>query len=127
MWNSKDLNWIRKNKKKKVAKMSKNTKIKSIEKQEIQDELIITDSSLVLIVLHDKKKLILEHLLEKDMTIQDLRQTIGLNPGTIKRHLDDLKLHNLVFESRIEKNDYNITMKYYRAVARSFKISIQIP
>ena len=110
--------------------MSKNTSINSSEKQEIQeiiDELIITDSSLVLIVLHDKKKLILEHLLEKDMTIQDLRQTIGLNPGTIKRHLDDLKKHNLVFESRIEKNDYNITMKYYRAVARSFKISIQIP
>jgi DNA-binding transcriptional ArsR family regulator len=113
-----------------VAKMSKNTNINSSEKkekQEIQDELIITDSSLVLIVLHDKKKLILENLLEKDMTIQDLRQTIGLNPGTIKRHLDDLKKHNLVFESRIEKNDYNITMKYYRAVARSFKISIQIP
>ncbi len=110
--------------------MSKNTNINSTEKQEIQeikDKLIITDSSLVLIVLHDKKKLILEHLLEKDMTIQDLRQTIGLNPGTIKRHLDDLKKHNLVFESRIEKNDYNITMKYYRAVAKSFKISIQIP
>ena len=107
--------------------MSKNTRFNASEKQEIQDELIITDSSLVLIVLHDKKKLILEHLLEKDMTIQDLRQTIGLNPGTIKRHLDDLKLHKLVFESRIEKNDYNITMKYYRAVAKSFKIKVQIP
>ena len=110
--------------------MSKNTNINSSEKQkiqEIQEELTITDSSLVLIVLHDKKKLILEQLLEKDMTIQDLRQTIGLNPGTIKRHLDDLKKNNLVFESRIEKNDYNITMKYYRAVAKSFRISIQIP
>ena len=110
--------------------MSKNTSINSTEKQkiqEIQDELIITDSSLVLIVLHDKKKLILEQLLEKEMTIQDLRQSIGLNPGTIKRHLDDLKKNNLVFESRIEKNDYNITMKYYRAVARSFKINIRIP
>ena len=107
--------------------MSKNTSINASEKQEIRDELIITDSSLVLIVLHDKKKLILENLLEKDMTIQDLRQSIGLNPGTIKRHLDDLKLHKLVFESRIEKNDYNITMKYYRAVAKSFKINIHIP
>ena len=107
--------------------MSKNTSINASEKQKIQDELIITDSSLVLIILHDKKKLILENLLEKDMTIQDLRQSIGLNPGTIKRHLDDLKLHKLVFESRIEKNDYNITMKYYRAVAKSFKIKVQIP
>ncbi len=110
--------------------MSKNTNINSSEKQKnqgIKDELIITDSSLVLIVLHDKKKLILEQLLEKEMTIQDLRQAIGLNPGTIKRHLDDLKKNNLVFESRIEKNDYNITMKFYRAVARIFKISIQIP
>ena len=107
--------------------MSKNTRINTSKKQEIQDELIITDSSLVLIVLHDKKKLILENLLKKDMTIQDLRQSIGLNPGTIKRHLDDLKLHKLVFESRIEKNDYNITMKFYRAVAKSFKINVQIP
>jgi len=110
--------------------MSKNTSINSSEKQEIQeivDELIITDSSLVLIVLHDKKKLILERFLEKDMTIQDLREAIGLNPGTIKRHLDDLKENNLVFESKKVKNDYNITMKYYRAVARSFKISIKIP
>ena len=110
--------------------MSKNTNVNSSEKQKIQeikDELIITDSSLVLIVLHDKKKLILEHLLEKEMTIQDLSQTIGLNPGTIKRHLQNLLDHELIFSPRTVKNDYNIKMTYYRAVARSFKISIQIP
>ena len=110
--------------------MSKNTNINPSEKQEIQeivDELIITDSSLVLIVLHDKKKLILEHLLEKDMTIQDLREAIGLNPGTIKRHLKNLLDHKLIFSPRTATNDYNIKMTYYRAVAKSFKISIQIP
>jgi len=107
--------------------MSKNTSINKSENQEIQDELIITDSSLVLIVLHDKKKLILEHLLEKEMTIQDLSQTIGLNPGTIKRHLKNLLENKLIFSPRFTFNDYNIKMTYYRAVARSFKISIQIP
>jgi len=107
--------------------MSKNTSINTSEKQEIQDELIITDSSLVLIVLHDKKKLILEHLLENEMTIQDLSQAIGLNPGTIKRHLKNLLENKLIFSPRHTFNDYNIKMTYYRAVAKSFKISIQIP
>jgi len=92
----------------------------------IKEEIKITDSSLALIVLHEKKKMILKMLLEKAMTIQDLKKATNLNPGTIKRHLDDLVKNELVFVAKVKYSDYNIRMKYYRATAKNFIINIKI-
>lgn len=92
----------------------------------IKEEIKITDSSLALIVLHEKKKMILKMLLEKAMTIQDLKKATNLNPGTIKRHLDDLVKNKLVFVAQVKYSDYNIRMKYYRATAKNFTINIKI-
>ncbi len=99
----------------------------SIDKSsKIKEEIKITDSSLALIVLHEKKKMILKMLLEKAMTIQDLKKATNLNPGTIKRHLDDLVKNKLVFVAKVKYSDYNIRMKYYRATAKNFIINIKI-
>ena len=93
----------------------------------MEESISISDPAKVVVILHEKKLIILEHLIKKAMTIQDLRKITGMNPGTIKRHLKDLLANGLVKVARTIKNDYNITMTYYRAMAKEFNISIHIP
>ena len=50
-----------------------------------------------------------------------------INPGTIKRHLDDLIANDLVFMIFDDRSEYNVKMKFYSAKARNFIIDIKIP
>jgi len=106
--------------------MARNFNSSNSKTLKIKEEIKITDPSLALIVFHEKKKMILKMLLEKAMTIQDLKKATNLNPGTIKRHLDDLVKNELVFVAQVKYSDYNIRMKYYRATAKNFIINIKI-
>ena len=106
---------------------SSDTPISQPPSQLIQQTLTVTDSELALTILHGKKKIILSLLLNKAMTIQEIKKETGLNPGTIKRHLLDLMasdLISIVDERRSEK--YNINMKFYRAKAREIRIDITL-
>ncbi|MFW9995554.1 MAG: ArsR family transcriptional regulator, partial [Candidatus Odinarchaeota archaeon] len=70
---------------------------------------------------------ILKLLIEQEMNIISLKKAINLNPGTIKRHLTTLVQKGLVAQSRVETNIYGIKMKFYRATAKQFVISIKWP
>jgi len=93
----------------------------------IKLEKKITDPNAVPILFHEKKQLILKLLIEKEMTIIDIKNAIKMNPGTIKRHIKDLVENKLVKQSRIETNKYGIKMKYYRATAKRFIFNIEWP
>ena len=95
--------------------------------ERIQDGIRITDPKLARILLHRDKKRIISDLIEKEMTIQELSSSTEINPGTIKRHLDNLISNKLVFMSRQERTKYNVKQKFYSAVARQFIIDIKIP
>lgn len=103
-----------------ASNVSENTK-------EPAEKLIIKESAQVSQIMHEKKQLILLEIFRIPLTIQDLKIKTGMNPGTIKRHLDDLMAHNLVYVQRTERNEYNILMKYYRAQAKKFIINICLP
>lgn len=92
-----------------------------------EEELIIQDPELVIKVMHEKKQEILKILFEKALTIQDIKKQTKINPGTIKRHLDDLVEHGLVYVEFEERNPYNILMKHYRAKAKKFIINFILP
>ncbi|MFX1254799.1 MAG: winged helix-turn-helix domain-containing protein [Promethearchaeota archaeon] len=94
---------------------------------QIIPEKVITDHEAVPILFHSQKQKILKFLLEKEMTIIDLKKATNMNPGTIKRHLTDLVKKGLVKQSRTVINKYSITMKYYRATAKQFIIKIKWP
>jgi len=97
------------------------------EKYEQQEEIIISNPEVVPILFHEKKGSILKMLIDKEMTIIDIKNKTGMNPGTIKRHITDLLKHNLIFISREKINDYSILMKFYRARAKKFIIKITWP
>ena len=61
------------------------------------------------------------------MNIIELKNATKMNPGTVKRHINDLLDHGLVQQTRLEKNMYSITEKYYRATAKTFIIQLRWP
>ena len=88
---------------------------------------IISDPSVVPVLFHKKKQFILNLLLEREFNIMELKQETNLNPGTIKRYLDDLVSKDLAFLTRKVQNEYGFFLKYYRATAKSFIIHIEWP
>ncbi|MFX0015998.1 MAG: ArsR family transcriptional regulator [Promethearchaeota archaeon] len=94
---------------------------------DIPESKIISDPSTVPVLFHEKKQMILNLLLEKELNIMELKQETNLNPGTIKRYLDDLVSNDLAFLSRKVQNEYGFFLKYYRATAKSFIIHIEWP
>ncbi len=93
----------------------------------IKDEFLVTDPSAVPVMFHNKKNLILKLLIQNEMTIIDLKHKTGMNPGTIKRHLNDLLEFNLIYISREQISDYGIVMKYYIATAKRYKFEMSWP
>ena len=94
-------------------------------------ELRITDPNAVSTIFHEVKGPILRLLIDKFMTIRELSEMeIGgtkYNPGTIKRHLEDLLSFRLIQQLEPVKNTYGITLKYYRATAQKFIIQLVFP
>jgi DNA-binding MarR family transcriptional regulator len=96
--------------------------------EHIKDSLVITSPEIARILLHDDKKQIITLLIHNnEMTIQELAKATSKNPGTIKRHIDDLIRKKMVFKSSQKRSEYNVKMKYYSAVAKKFEITFQIP
>lgn len=93
----------------------------------LRTEKIITDPSAVPVLFHEKKQQILQLIIEKEMNIIDLNHATQMNPGTIKRHLNDLVEKGLVEQSRVETNIYSIKMKFYRATAKQFIVNLKWP
>ena len=94
---------------------------------QIKENLIISNPLAIPIIFHEKKGMILKLLIEKEMTIIDLKHKTGLNPGTIKRHIDDLLQYDLVFISKTKISEQSVVMKFYRAAARKFFFETEWP
>jgi transcriptional antiterminator len=99
----------------------------SDDSSDIPESKVISDPSVVPVLFHKQKQLILKLLLEKEFNIMELKQETNLNPGTIKRYLDDLVSKELIFLARKVQNEYGFFLKYYRATAKSFIIHIEWP
>ena len=106
-----------------VADKDKNKKETSL----IKEKFTISNPSAIPIIFHEKKGMILKLLIEKEMTIIDLKHETGLNPGTIKRHIDDLLQYDLVFISKTQISEQSVVMKFYRAKAKEFNFNIKWP
>lgn len=92
----------------------------------IKDELIITDPLHISCLVHEKKQIILKFLIKSDYTIRELSRDTNINPGTVKRHLNDMEQLGLVKFVRQEKNEYGIILKFYRAVSKKFKVDFEL-
>jgi DNA-binding IclR family transcriptional regulator len=92
-----------------------------------EKKIIFTDPKIIRIILHEQKLQILNIVLKEMKNIQELKDLTGINPGTIKRNLDELMEVGLVEVAETKMSNYNIKMKYYRAVGTQFELKFQLP
>ncbi len=93
----------------------------------IKDEILIENPVAIEILLHDQKKKILKLLIEKDMNLMDLKNATGINPGTIKRYIFEMKDAGLALPTIEKMHQNGIRMQFYRAKAKHFVIHIRWP
>jgi DNA-binding MarR family transcriptional regulator len=104
-----------------VERLGEKTDVDKQDIPEIPDQKESSNPEIVPILFHPKKQQILAELIKQEMTIVDLKNKLMINPGTVKRHLDDLIKVGLVVESRTIQNQFKMVMKFYRATAKQFE------
>lgn len=79
------------------------------------------------IIVHKQKREVLKVLIENELNIKEIENITKINPGTIKRHLDDLVENGLIIQTQTVKNEYGFVLKYYRAVVKKLIVNFEWP
>ena len=94
-------------------------------KRRIKDMEVIEDKKLIKLLMEPtRSKIVFDYLVKDSMTVKQLSEVTGKNPGTILHHIQKLKEVGLVFEERTETTQTGIVQRYYRASAREFRMGI---
>lgn len=93
----------------------------------IKDEIILDNPEVITFFKSEGKQDILKILINQEMNLHEIRNTLKMNPGTVKRHLDQLLEFKLIEQTREDTNSWGVKMKYYRAVAKKFIIHYSWP
>lgn len=95
---------------------------------QIRDVIVMTDPNAAMVLFSKKSPaihLILDSLVHEEKTIYGLKVSLHLNPGGIKRHIDELLAHGFITQVRETRNDLGMTLKYYRATAKRFEFRFE--
>jgi DNA-binding transcriptional ArsR family regulator len=94
-------------------------------KPRIEDIEVIEDKKTIKLLMEPTRaKIVFDYLVKDAMTVKQLSEVTGKNPGTILHHIQKLKEVGIVFEERTEQTPTGIVQKYYRATAREFRMGI---
>jgi len=94
-------------------------------KPRVKDMQVIEDKKLIKLLMEPTRaKIVFDHLVKGSMTVKQLADFTGKNPGTILHHIQKLKEVGLVFEERTEQTQTGIVQRYYRASAREYRMGI---
>jgi DNA-binding transcriptional ArsR family regulator len=94
-------------------------------KPRIEDIEVIEDKKTIKLLMEPTRaKIVFDYLVKDAMTVKQLSEVTGKNPGTILHHIQKLKEAGIVFEERTEQTPTGIVQKYYRATAREFRMGI---
>ncbi|MFX1518335.1 MAG: ArsR/SmtB family transcription factor [Promethearchaeota archaeon] len=98
---------------------------------EIKQIMVLRDVKVLKALLNKLRSKILQLLITKEYTVQQLTNVLSemlekeINPGTIYHHVKELQKARLVAETRTVQ-EKNIVSRYYRAVAREFRVDFSI-
>ncbi|MFX1482208.1 MAG: winged helix-turn-helix domain-containing protein [Promethearchaeota archaeon] len=94
-------------------------------KRRIKDMEVIEDKKLIKLLMEPTRaKIVFDYLVKDAMTVKQLSEVTGKNPGTILHHIQKLKEAGIVFEERTEQTQTGIVQRYYRASAREYRMGI---
>lgn len=91
----------------------------------MKDLEIISDPKTIKILFEPTRAaIVFKYLVHGSMTVKQLADATGKNPGTILHHIDKLKSAGLVIQERTEQTVTGIVQRYYRAIAREYRLGI---
>lgn len=94
-------------------------------KPRVKDIEVIEDKRVIKLLMEPTRaKIVFDYLVKDAMTVKQLSEVTGKNPGTILHHIQKLKEVGIVFEERTEQTQTGIVQRYYRATAREFRMGI---
>jgi len=86
---------------------------------------VIEDKNMIKLLMEPTRaKIVFDYLVRDSMTVKQLSEVTGKNPGTILHHIQKLKEVGVVFEERTEQTRTGIVQRYYRASAREYRMGI---
>ncbi len=93
--------------------------------KQVKDLQVITDPAQIKVLMEPTRSaIVFKYLIHGPMTVKQLADALGKNPGTILHHIEKLRKARLVIQVRTRKTPTGIIERYYRAVAREFRIGI---
>ncbi|NHI82835.1 MAG: ArsR family transcriptional regulator [Candidatus Thorarchaeota archaeon] len=91
----------------------------------MKDLEIISDTNAIKILFEETRaKIVFNYLVNGSMTVKQLSDATGKNPGTILHHIQKLQEAGLVVQERTEQTPTGIVQRYYRATAREYRLGI---
>ena len=91
----------------------------------MKDLEIISDPKAIKVLFEPTRAaIVFKYLVNGSMTVKQLSDALGKNPGTILHHIDKLKNAGLVIQERTEQTVTGIVQRYYRATAHEYRLGI---
>ncbi len=91
----------------------------------MKDLEVVTDSNVIRVLLEPvRSDIVFKYLVNGSMTVKQLADALGKNPGTILHHIEALKKAGLVVQERTQLTSTGIVQRYYRTTAREFRLGI---
>ena len=94
-------------------------------RKKISDLEIISDPKVIKVLFEPTRAaIVFKYLVYKSMTVKELSDELGKNPGTILHHIQKLIDIGIVVQERTETTQTGITQRFYRATAREQRLGI---
>lgn len=86
---------------------------------------IITDLNTIKVLFNKiRSEIVFKYLVNEAMTVKQLADALGKNPGNILRHIERLKSVGIVRQVKTAKTTTGIVQRYYRATAKEYRLGI---
>ncbi len=91
----------------------------------MKDLEIISDPNVIKVLFEPTRaSIVFKYLINGSMTVKQLSDATGKNPGTILHHIQKLQQVGIVVQERTEQTPTGIVQRYYRATAHEYRLGI---
>jgi len=92
---------------------------------EIKEFIVISDLKTIKLLLdRTRADIVFKYLVNQEMTVKQLADAMGKKPGTVLHHVQKLNNSGIIEMVRTHETTRGIVERYYRAIAREYRLGI---
>jgi len=96
-----------------------------LSKKAIKEFEVVTNLKVIKLLLDGTRKdIVFKYLVNKPMTVKQLSVAMNKKPGTVLHHVQKLKSAGVIVLVETRETPRGIVERYYRAIAREFRLGI---